>query len=93
MCRRRLGDVTGRGETTARPQRGHAPAKLTELYGAIREKVAAHPDLTLAELQAWLTAGSAIHTPYGPQWKWRNREGAARAELCWEVRRLLPGHS
>jgi len=44
------------GETTARPQRCHLPAKLAGLYGAIREKVAAHPDLTLAELQAWLAA-------------------------------------
>jgi transposase len=42
------------GETAARPQRCHVPPKLAPLYGAIREQVAATPDMTLEELKVWL---------------------------------------
>jgi transposase len=42
------------GETAARPQRCHVPPKLAPLYGAIREQVAAIPDMTLEELKVWL---------------------------------------
>lgn len=44
----------GTGETAARPQRCHVPPKLAHLRQAIGEHVGAHPDTTLAELQAWL---------------------------------------
>ena len=42
------------GETAARPQRCHVPPKLAHLHQVIRDHVRAHPDMTLAELQAWL---------------------------------------
>jgi transposase len=42
------------GERTARPQRCHMPPKLAPLYGDIRRQVAERPDMTLAELRAWL---------------------------------------
>jgi transposase len=42
------------GETTARPQRCHVPPKLQPYYAAIRKRVSACPDATLAELKAWL---------------------------------------
>jgi transposase len=49
-----LGRRSQTGETTAREQRGHVPAKLTAYHAALRERVGATPDATLAELQAWL---------------------------------------
>jgi transposase len=49
LSRRRL-----TGETTARPQRCHVPRKLTAHEAQIRTQMAARPDATLAELQAWL---------------------------------------
>jgi transposase len=42
------------GETAARPQRCHVAAKLSDYHTAIRERVAAKPDATLAELRSWL---------------------------------------
>jgi transposase len=42
------------GETTARPQVNHVPAKLADHQEAIQRKLAADADMTLAELQAWL---------------------------------------
>jgi transposase len=42
------------GETTARPQRGHVARKLAGYLTAIETRVMAHPDATLAELNAWL---------------------------------------
>jgi transposase len=49
-----LGRRHSTGETAARPQRCHVPAKLAHLHQAIREHVRAHPDATLAELRTWL---------------------------------------
>jgi transposase len=51
-----LGRRRATGETTARARRGHMPPKLAALHGAIRERVAARPDATIAELRAWLAA-------------------------------------
>lgn len=42
------------GETTARPQINHVPAKLADYQEAIRRKLNIDTDMTLAELQAWL---------------------------------------
>src|SRR5215831_10586476 len=53
------------GETTARPQRGHVPPKLTELYAAIREQVTTQPDATIAELRAWLLATHGVSASDG----------------------------
>src|SRR5262252_8946471 len=44
------------GETTARPGRGHKPAKLAPFYPAIRAHVAERGDTTIASLRAWLLA-------------------------------------
>ena len=51
---------TKTGETTARPQVNHVPAKLAEDEAAIRDKLQAERDLTLAELQAWLSKEHAV---------------------------------
>jgi transposase len=42
------------GITTALPQRCHVPGKLSGLDDALRTRVMARPDETLAELRAWL---------------------------------------
>lgn len=42
------------GETAAQPQVNHVPPKLLAQDEAIRAKLKAEPDLTLAELRAWL---------------------------------------
>lgn len=42
------------GERTARPQRSHIIPKLTAYHDAIGEHVLANPEVTLAELRAWL---------------------------------------
>ena len=42
------------GVTTALPQRCHVPRKLAHLHDAIRARVLACPDATLAELRTWL---------------------------------------
>src|SRR4051812_23009312 len=49
-----LGRERRTGERTVRPQRGHVTPKLAAYHDAIREYVLANPDVTLAELQAWL---------------------------------------
>jgi len=49
-----LGRRRRTGETTARPQRGHVPAKLAAHHDAISARVNAVPDATLAELRSWL---------------------------------------
>jgi transposase len=49
-----LGRRRRTGETTARPQHGHVPAKLAAYHDAIRDRVSAIPDATLIELRVWL---------------------------------------
>ena len=49
-----LGRRRQTGETTARPQRCHVPAKLTAWHAVIEEQVASRADATLEELKAWL---------------------------------------
>ena len=45
------------GEVSASAQRGHRPRKLTPAQEvALAARIEAHPDLTLAALQAWLLA-------------------------------------
>ena len=44
------------GEVTARRSGGGPKPKLALHDDALRERIAAEPDITLAELQAWLLA-------------------------------------
>jgi transposase len=48
------------GETAARPQMNHVPAKLADHQEAIRRKLTTDTDMTLAELQAWLAKEHSI---------------------------------
>src|ERR671933_695961 len=64
LRRRRLS-----GERTARPQRGHLPAKLTAHHAAIRERVRQRADATIDELRAWLLDTHQIAVSTGLMWK------------------------
>lgn len=69
-----LGRRQRTGETAARPQCGHVPAKLAAYHDAIRDRISAVPDTTLAELRAWL---KEIH------------QVVASTTLIWETLRTL----
>jgi len=64
LARRRVS-----GESTARPQVNHVPPKLLAQHEAIRLKVKAEPDLTLAELQAWLRNEHQLSISVRGMWK------------------------
>ena len=57
------------GESTARPQVNHVPPKLLGHYEAIRLKLKAEPDLTLAELRAWLLETHQVSISLRGIWK------------------------
>lgn len=73
------------GETTARAQRNHVPPKLAAQSEAIRRKVAAEPDITLAELRAWLTSEHQVSISHAGMWK-----TLARLELTRKKRPSTP---
>lgn len=56
------------GEVTARPSGGGPKPKLAPHDEALRARVAAHPDATLEELQAWLTAERRVTVSIGCLW-------------------------
>jgi transposase len=56
------------GETTARLGRAGRKPKLAPHDDAIRARVAAHPDATLEELQAWLADACKIKVSIGCLW-------------------------
>jgi transposase len=64
LSRRRL-----TGERTARPQRGHLPARLTGHHAAIREQVRQRADATIGELRAWLRDAHKIAVSTGLMWQ------------------------
>jgi len=53
------------GEVTARPSGGGPKPKLAPHDDALRARVAAEPDITLAELQAWLLAERKVNVSIG----------------------------
>jgi len=57
------------GEASASSRRGHRPRKLTPAQeAALAAHIEAHPDLTLAALQAWLLAGHGVRLSNGAMW-------------------------
>lgn len=64
------------GEATASPRRGHRPRKLDPSQEAALEgHVTAHPDLTLAQLQAWLEAEHGVKLSSAGMWTALDRLG------------------
>lgn len=57
------------GETTPGPQRNHVPPRLAPLEGALRARVAAGADATLAELRAWVSAEHGVRVSQPVLWK------------------------
>jgi transposase len=56
------------GEVTARPSGGGPQPKLAPHDDALRARIAAEPDITLAELQAWLLAERKVKVSIGCLW-------------------------
>ena len=56
------------GEVTARRSGGGPKPKLAPHDDALRARVAAEPDVTLAELQAWLLAERKVKVSIGCLW-------------------------
>jgi transposase len=56
------------GEVTARRSGGGPRPKLAPHDDALRARVAAHPDATLEELQAWLAAERKVKVSIGCLW-------------------------
>ena len=71
------------GEASASPRRGHRPRKLSPAQeAALAARIEAHPDLTLAALQAWLLAEHAVWLSNGAMWS-----AVARLGLSFKKRR------
>lgn len=64
-----LGRRRATEETTARSWAGGRKPKLAAQDEALRQRVAAVPDATLAELQAWLLAERGVTVSIGCLWK------------------------
>ena len=73
------------GETRARPQRCHLARTLSVYPEAISAEVAARPDVTLAELRAWLSEKHGVTTSVGGLWNTLDRLG-----LMLKKRRGMP---
>ena len=66
------------GEDAARPQVNHVPPKLLAKHEAIRTKVKGEPDLTLAELRAWLWDEHEVSISQCGMWKTLRSLGLTR---------------
>jgi transposase len=60
-----LGRRRASGETEARPQRNRQRLKLAAYHAAIAAEVARRPDVTLAELRAWLLENHQLTASLG----------------------------
>jgi len=71
------------GERSASARRGHRPRKLSPAQeAALAAHIEAHPDLTLAALQAWLLAEHEVRLSNGAMWS-----AVARLGLSFKKRR------
>jgi transposase len=71
------------GEVGASPRRGHRPRKLSPAQeAALAAHIEAHPDLTLAALQAWLSVEHGVRLSNGAMWS-----AVARLGLSFKKRR------
>jgi transposase len=85
------------GEVTARPCGGGRKPKLAPHDDAIRARIAAEPDITLAELQAWLLAERKIKASIGCLWNRLKVLGLAlkksHSEPPSKIGRMSPRHA
>ena len=74
------------GQVIASTRRGHRPRKLSPAQeAALAAHIEAHPDLTLATLQAWLLAEHEVRLSNGAMWS-----AVARLGLSFKKRRSMP---
>jgi transposase len=74
------------GEASASTRRGHRPRKLSPAQeAALTAHIEAHPDLTLAALQAWLLGEHAVRLSNGAMWS-----AVARLGLSFKKRMARP---
>ena len=86
-----LGRRRDTGETTARPQRGHVPAKLTEYHALIEERVAIYIDATLDELKSWLLEAHGVEASTTLIWETLNElELTLKKRPCTRRNRIVP---
>jgi transposase len=57
------------GVRTALPQHSHMMPKLAGLHQAIRARVAAHPNATIADLRTWLQTDHHMTVSVGAMWQ------------------------
>ena len=57
------------GDTAPGPQRNHVPPRLAPLADALRARVAAGADATVAELRAWALAEHGVRVSQPVMWK------------------------
>ena len=63
------------GDTAPGPQRNHVPPRLAPLADALRARVAAGADATLAELRAWALAEHGVRVSQPVMWRTLARLG------------------
>ncbi len=68
------------GETEARPQCSHQRSVLDPLHPALRAKLDAQPDITLAELRRWLLGEHGVSASSGGVWSALSRLDLTRKE-------------
>ena len=74
------------GEVGASIRRGHRPRKLSPVQEvALAEHITAHPDITLAVLQAWLLSEHGVRLSNGAMWS-----TVARLGLSFKKRMARP---
>jgi transposase len=74
------------GAVSASARRGHRPRKLSPAQeAALADHIEAHPDLTLAALQAWLLSKHGVRLSNGAMWA-----AVVRLGLSFKKRRCGP---
>ncbi len=63
------------GEAVSGPQRNHVPPRLAPLAEALRERVAAEADATVAELRAWVAKEHGVTVSHPVMWRTLARMG------------------
>src|SRR5262245_45710927 len=79
------------GEVSASTRRGHRPRKLSPVQEeALAAHVEAHPDLTLAALQAWLREEHGVRLSNGAMWAAVHRLGLSfKKRPCAPANRIV----
>ena len=57
------------GDAAPGPQRNHQRPKLEPFYDALRARVAAQADASIAELRAWMAREHGVSVSHAPMWE------------------------